>query len=63
MEEEWVAHPLGTAFAASMAEAQRRANIASTLGLSLQERVQMLKVWILLVVLLLGGPFLHIRRG
>ena len=45
------------AFAASMAEAQRRANIASTLGLSLQERVQILKVWILPVVLLTASAY------
>ena len=45
------------AFAASMAEAQRRANIASTLGLSLQERVQILKVWILPVVLLTARAY------
>ena len=40
------------AFAASMGEAQKRVNIASTLGLSQQERVQILKVWILPVLLL-----------
>ena len=45
------------AFATSMAEAQRRANIASTLGLSLQERVQILKVWILPVVLLTARAY------
>ena len=45
------------AFAASMAEAQMRANIASTLGLRLQERVQILKVWILPVVLLTARAY------
>ena len=45
------------AFAASMAEARRRANIASTLGPSLQQRVQILKVWILPVVLLTARAY------
>ena len=45
------------AFAAFMAEAQRRVNIASTLGLSLHERVQILKVWILPVLLLTARAY------
>ena len=42
------------AFVAPMAEAQRRANVVSSLILSLSERIQMLKVWILPVLLLMA---------
>ena len=45
------------AFAASMAEAHRRADIVSTLGLSLQERVQILKIWMPPVLLLTARAY------